>query len=98
MAEATFGADTGNVLSKATINSTIIFFVLSALLFLGRIYQHTHGRSSGAALPNIAAPLFPAAPTSVPLAGPAPSASAPSAAPAPPAPAATPPPASDKKP
>ena len=29
MAEATFGADTGNVLSKATINAAIVFFVLS---------------------------------------------------------------------
>src|SRR5580693_2324910 len=92
MAEATFGADTGNVLSKATINAAIIFFVLSTLLFLGRIYQHSHARSSGASLPNITAPLFPAAPLSLPPVSPAPAATpAPSAA-APTLPAATPPP------
>ena len=39
MAEATFGADTGNVLSKATINAAIVFFVLSFALYLGRIYE-----------------------------------------------------------
>ena len=33
MAEATFGADTGNVLSKATINAAIVFFVLSFALY-----------------------------------------------------------------
>ena len=32
MAEATFGADTGNVLSKATINASIVFFVLRSLV------------------------------------------------------------------
>jgi preprotein translocase subunit SecG len=81
MAEATFGADTGNVLSKATINSAIVFFVLSLVLFLGRIYQHTHVTGGGAALPTISMPLTPAAP--LPLA-PAPAK----------APAAMPPPAS----
>jgi preprotein translocase subunit SecG len=96
MAEATFGADTGNVLSKATINAAIVFFVLSCLLFLGRIYQHTHSRGSGAALPNIAAPLFPSAPLALPPAAPATSAAPSAAAPAPAA-AATPAPA-DKKP
>jgi preprotein translocase subunit SecG len=59
MAEATFGADTGNVLSKATINGAIIFFVLSFGLYLGWIYQVKHvGKTS--ALPTIAAPLTPA--------------------------------------
>src|ERR1039458_1543887 len=70
MAEATFGADTGNVLSKATINAAIIFFVLSCILYLGRIYEHKHAAVSGAALPNISAPLskpaVPGAPLSVP--------------------------------
>src|ERR1039458_4133072 len=70
MAEATFGADTGNVLSKATINAAIIFFVLSCTLYLGRIYEHKHAAVSGAALPNISAPLskpaVPGAPLSVP--------------------------------
>jgi len=57
MAEATFGADTGNVLSKATINASIIFFVLSFSLYLGSIYHYKHGSRSGGALPTIAAPL-----------------------------------------
>lgn len=79
--EATFGAETGNVLSKATINAAIAFFVLSFLLYLGRIYQHSHAVSSGAALPTIAAPAKPFA---------APLAPAPSPAPAPAAPATKP--------
>jgi preprotein translocase subunit SecG len=60
MAEATFGADTGNVLSKATINASIVFFVLSFALYLGRIYEGKHAASSNLALPAIAAPLAPA--------------------------------------
>jgi preprotein translocase subunit SecG len=82
MAESTFGADTTNVLSKATINSSIIFFILGTLLFLGRIYERNHRVATGA-LPTIAAPAtsnpmpLPAAPTAAPL---APS-KAPSAAP-----------------
>jgi preprotein translocase subunit SecG len=88
MAEATFGADTGNVLSKATINAAIIFFVLSCALYLGRIYEQKHASVSGAALPNISAPLAkPAAPISAPT----------PAAPAQTAPAQTPPASSDKK-
>ena len=86
MAEATFGADTGNVLSKATINAAIIFFVLSCALYLGRIYEHKHAAASGAALPNISAPLpKPAGPI------------APLAAPSPIGPVQTPPAASNKK-
>src|SRR5580658_10383622 len=60
MAEATFGADTGNVLSKATINAAIVFFVLSFGLYLGRIYEGKHAASQGGALPLITAPLTPA--------------------------------------
>lgn len=57
MAEATFGADTGNVLSKATINAAIVFFVLSFALYLGRIYERKHANAAGgAALPSISAP------------------------------------------
>src|ERR1022692_2691051 len=47
MAEATFGADTGNVLSIA--------------LYLGRIYEGKRAAASGGALPTIEAPLTPAA-------------------------------------
>ena len=56
MTEATFGADTGNVLSKATINAAIAFFVLSFVLYLGHIYVRKHATATGDALPSIAAP------------------------------------------
>ena len=56
MAEATFGADTGNVLTKATINASIAFFVLSLGLYLGHKYQHSHPSASRGALPTIEAP------------------------------------------
>lgn len=54
--EATFGAETGNVLTKATINAAIAFFVLSFLLYLGHIWQRNHGAAEGGALPTINAP------------------------------------------
>ncbi len=57
MAEATFGADTGNVLSKATINASIVFFVLSFALYLGRIYEGKHHAASGGGLPTISVPV-----------------------------------------
>jgi preprotein translocase subunit SecG len=57
MAEATFGADTGNVLSKATINAAIVFFLLSFALYLGRIYERKHqAAAAGSALPSITVP------------------------------------------
>jgi preprotein translocase subunit SecG len=60
MSESTFGAETDSVLSKATINSAIIFFVLSFALYLGWIYQRKHAAHGGGALPSIAAPASPA--------------------------------------
>jgi preprotein translocase subunit SecG len=57
MAEATFGADTGNVLSKATVNAAIVFFVLSLSLYLGRIYELKHATAAGGALPTITVPM-----------------------------------------
>jgi preprotein translocase subunit SecG len=107
-AEAAFGADTTNVLSKSTIYAAIIFFVLAFSLYLGRIFERTHARDgANNALPTIAAPAVPpAAPASttttpgtsvtVPT---TPAASSPTPAPAAttPAPdAATPPPAAAK--
>ncbi len=57
MTEAAFGADTGNVLSKATINAAIAFFVLSFALYLGHIYQRNHDkREAQDALPTITVP------------------------------------------
>lgn len=81
MTESAFGADTGNVLSKATINATIAFFVLSFGLYLGHIYQRTHRAANQDALPTIVVPsTVSAAPTPAP-ATPAP-AEAPASAPA----------------
>ncbi len=81
MAEATFGADTGNVLSKATINAAIVFFILSFALYLGRIYEGKHTAASGGALPSISVPLS-AAPSKAPAGVALPPAAAPSPAPA----------------
>jgi len=97
MAEATFGADTGNVLSKATINAAILFFILSFGVYLGWIFQLKHGTRTGAALPTIAAPLKPVTfPSSAATHAPAPigGAALPSATPA--APGSTPPSSAQK--
>lgn len=94
MAESAFGGETGNVLTKATINAAIAFFVLSFLLYLGNVYQRNHGGAAAGALPNIPMPVTsPVAPVSAtplpglpaPLAKPTPAVSTP----AQPAPAAT---------
>ena len=68
MAEATFGAETTNVLSKATIRGAIIFFVLAFFLYLAYIHDAQRGGPSQA-LPEVAmpAPAAPAAPAAVPL-------------------------------
>src|SRR5258708_2863824 len=56
-AEAAFGADTSNVLSKATRWATIAFFLLAFVLYLGRIYERAHASAvAGNALPTIAVP------------------------------------------
>ena len=56
-AEATFGADTGNILTGATIKAAIAFFVLSLTLYLGHIYvRNNAAEEAGNALPTIAAP------------------------------------------
>lgn len=68
MTEATFGADTTNVLSKATINAAIAFFVLSFVLYLGRIYVRKHAVATGDALPSISAPAKLPSPTPAPAA------------------------------
>jgi preprotein translocase subunit SecG len=78
VAEATFGADTGNVLSKATINASIIFFVLSFALYLGRIYEGKHASAAGGALPSISVPV---SATKPPAGSTAPASAAPTPAP-----------------
>ncbi len=62
MAESTFGAETGNVLSKATINAAIAFFVLSFSLYLAHIYQAKHRDTADSKLPTVVAPAKTLAP------------------------------------
>jgi preprotein translocase subunit SecG len=76
VAEAAFGADTGNVLSKSTINAAIAFFVISFGLYLAQVYKHKHVNGSVDALPTIVAPAAPAA-APAPTPAPAPAAPAP---------------------
>lgn len=38
MAEGAFGGEAGNVLTKATVKLTVLYFVISAGLYLGYIY------------------------------------------------------------
>ena len=88
-AEAAFGAETGNVLSKSTIYAAVMFFVLAFALYLGRIYENKHAAAGdGSRLPRIAVPVaapVPAA-TTVPLTVPAPASPADATVPAPEAP------------
>lgn len=65
--EAAFGADTGNVLTKLTINASIVFFVLCFGLYLAQLHVQKHAKSSGT-LPTIAVPAAtaPAATTAAP--------------------------------
>jgi preprotein translocase subunit SecG len=70
MAEAAFGAETGNVLSTFTIRAAIAFFVISFGLYLGQVYQHKHaGPGADARLPTMLG--APAAPAPTPTAPPA---------------------------
>jgi preprotein translocase subunit SecG len=73
MAEATFGAETGNVLTRSTIVLAVAFFVLSLAAYLGQIYVVKHKDRSNESLPSapvtaVATPA-PAAPS--PTSGPA---------------------------
>jgi preprotein translocase subunit SecG len=85
--ESTFGAETGNVLSGATIKAAIVFFVLSFVLYLAHIYQSKHQvDAADTKLPSVAAPAT-TAPLPMPItAGPVPATTGPKAA----APATTP--------
>src|SRR5437660_12051537 len=57
VAEATFGAEAGNVLTKSTIYALIIFFVLTFALYLGRIHERKMARAAGGkALPTVVVP------------------------------------------
>lgn len=45
MAEAAFGAESGNVLTKATTWAAVAFFVISFGLYLGHLHQHRVAKS-----------------------------------------------------
>ena len=64
--ESTFGAETGNVLSGATIKAAIVFFVVSFTLYLAHIYQSKHHEADSDRLPTIVAPA-----TTAPVTAPA---------------------------
>ena len=71
MTEAAFGADTGNVLSKATIYAAVAFFVIAFSLYLGRIYERKHAHAAANnALPTITVPAAPATTTAAPVTAP----------------------------
>lgn len=81
-AEAAFGADTGNVLSKSTIYASILFFILAFALYLGRIYESKHMNAGSGALPTISvAPTPPATPPPATPTLPTPTQTTPSATP-----------------
>ncbi len=58
--EAAFGADTGNVLTKATQYAAVVFFVLTFGLYLAHIYVSKHTTATEGQLPVIEAPATPA--------------------------------------
>ena len=60
--ESTFGAETGNVLSGATIKASIVFFVVSFTLYLAHIYQAKHHDTVDSRLPAVVAPAVTPAP------------------------------------
>ena len=61
MAEAAFGAESGNILTKATTYLAVTFFVLSLGLYLGYIYNHRHASAnSGPAMPTTPGLMAPA--------------------------------------
>lgn len=95
MAEAAFGAESGNILTKATTYLAVTFFVLSLGLYLGYIFNHRRAAEAAeGALPSSPALTAPAAPaaTDTPAAPAAPEATSPTPAPeaAPAAPTANP--------
>ena len=67
VAESTFGAETGNVLSKSTINAAIAFFVISFALYLANIYQSKHHETADSKLPTIIVPAATAKPATAPI-------------------------------
>ncbi len=57
--ESTFGAEAGNVLTKATITAAVLFFVISFGLYLAHIYQSKQQDDVDGKLPTVTAPATP---------------------------------------
>lgn len=70
MAEATFGAETGNVLTRSTIVLAVAFFVLAFGAYLGQIYVVKHKDRTVESLPSAPVSTAPAAPAPAPEAAP----------------------------
>ncbi|MEY4488247.1 MAG: preprotein translocase subunit SecG [Verrucomicrobiota bacterium] len=66
MTEATFGADSGNVLSRMTHYGAIAFFLLSFGLYLAQINRHTAVRNKSS-LPTLDKPVAAAPATTAPV-------------------------------
>lgn len=75
--ESTFGAETNNVLSGATIKASIVFFVVSFILYLAHIYQTKHQDGLDNRLPTITAPANPAPAPAAPAPAPQPATTTP---------------------
>ncbi len=70
VAEATFGAETGNVLTRSTIVLAVAFFVLAFGAYLGQIYVVKHKDKTVDTLPSAPVSTSPAVPTPAPEAAP----------------------------
>jgi preprotein translocase subunit SecG len=64
--ESTFGAETGNVLTKATINAAIAFFVISFALYILHVRQAKQQVEAESTLPKVTAPATAPAPAATP--------------------------------
>ncbi len=53
VSESTFGADTGNVLTRWTVYAAVIFFALSFILYLGYMNQTKKQENPEQSLPSI---------------------------------------------
>ena len=76
MSESTFGADTGNVLTRWTVYAAVIFFALSFILYLGYMNQTSKRENLEQGLPTIKE-LEGSAESSIPLTLPAEATAAP---------------------
>ncbi|AWT59689.1 MAG: Protein-export membrane protein SecG [Candidatus Moanabacter tarae] len=59
IAESTFGANTGNILTKSTIIASCAFFIISFGLYLGYILNSENPNNSGEILPQLSSEKLP---------------------------------------